>query len=104
MQPTNELLSTPSRLSILAFLSTAEEVDFTSLSQATGMTSGNLSTHLTKLEGKKLVHIEKKFVNKRPRTTVRITKTGRDEFLNYVKEMENYYRNMAEQTLKQSAN
>ncbi|MEL7452909.1 MAG: transcriptional regulator [Pseudomonadota bacterium] len=90
--PTIEnLLGVPSRLSILAFLSTAQSVDFTTLKDETGLSSGNLSTHLTKLEDANLVTIDKSFRDKRPCTTINLTDHGRNAFLDYVERMERYY-------------
>ena len=88
---TDELFKAPARLSILAFLSTAEAADFTLLRDEVGLTSGNLSTHLTKLEDAGYVKIEKSFQNKRPRTVVEITQLGSERFLDHIERMEAYY-------------
>lgn len=55
----------------------------------TGMTWGNLSAHLSKLEAAGYVVIEKEFLGKKPHTTVRLTDEGRlafDEYRNSMKE------------------
>ena len=67
----------PARLAILTVLSSAESADFLFLQRATGLTKGNLSSHLAKLEEAGLVEIEKRFVERRPNTLVRLTKAGR---------------------------
>jgi DNA-binding transcriptional ArsR family regulator len=67
----------PARLAILTVLSACASADFLFLQRATGLTKGNLSSHLTKLEDAELVEIEKRFVERRPNTLVRLTKRGR---------------------------
>jgi DNA-binding MarR family transcriptional regulator len=65
------------RLGILVITSKAREADFGYLRQALGLTSGNLSTHLTVLEEAGLVRVEKGYEGRRPRTWVSITRDGR---------------------------
>jgi DNA-binding transcriptional ArsR family regulator len=67
----------PTRLAILTVLASCASADFLFLQRATGVTKGNLSSHLTKLEEAGLVEIEKRFVEKRPNTLVRLTEAGR---------------------------
>ena len=72
----DRLIHDPSRLAILTALSACESADFTFLRNLTGMTAGNLSAHIAKLEDSKLVVQEKKFVNNRPNTLIKITELG----------------------------
>ena len=65
------------RLGILTITSRARQADFGYLRQALGLTSGNLSTHLTVLEGAGLIRVEKGYEGRRPRTWVSITRQGR---------------------------
>ncbi|MDT4915541.1 MAG: hypothetical protein QOH89_241 [Pseudonocardiales bacterium] len=74
----DRLIHEPSRLAILTVLSSVESADFVFLQRATGMTNGNLSSHLTKLEQAGFVAIEKRFVERRPNTNVAITALGRE--------------------------
>ncbi|MEZ5954956.1 MAG: transcriptional regulator [Hyphomonas sp.] len=67
----------PARLVILSILHSVESADFSYLMAETGLTQGNLSTHLTKLEDAGLVDILKEFQGKRPRTVLKITAAGR---------------------------
>jgi DNA-binding MarR family transcriptional regulator len=69
----------PARLAILTVLSACEGADFTFLLRVTGLTNGNLSAHLSKLEAAGLVAMVKQFVGKRPQTLVSLTATGRDQ-------------------------
>ena len=59
-------------------LSSVAAADFVFLQLSTGLTQGNLSSHLTKLEEAGLVRTEKSFVGKRPNTSVALTKVGKD--------------------------
>jgi DNA-binding transcriptional ArsR family regulator len=83
----NRIIHEPARLTIVALLSTVKEADFLYLSRETGLTKGNLSAHLSKLEEAGYVDIEKKFRGKIPLTLVRLTPQGRSEFQSYRKWM-----------------
>lgn len=74
----NRLIHEPARLAILTALSQADSVDFLFLQRLTGLTRGNLSSHLSKLEEGRLIMIEKKFVGKTPKTTIRLLRKGRE--------------------------
>ena len=73
----------PARLMILMVLYGVESADFTFLLNATELTWGNLSSHVTKLEEVKYVKVEKAFVGKKPRTMVQLTQTGRQAVDSY---------------------
>jgi DNA-binding MarR family transcriptional regulator len=78
----------PARLSILTALSACDQADFLFLLRITGLTKGNLSSHLSKLEEASLVEIEKRFVDKKTQTLVRLSRKGRQTIEGYWKEME----------------
>lgn len=78
----------PARLAILTALSACERADFLFLQRITGLTKGNLSSHLSKLEEAGLIEIEKRFVEKKTQTLVRLTDGGRQTIESYWKEME----------------
>ena len=73
----------PARLMILSYLFVLESADFVFLRGQTGLTWGNLSSHITKLEEKGFVTTKKEFVRKKPRTMVELTEEGRNAFLHY---------------------
>lgn len=75
----------PARLMIAALLDAIEEADFQYLHQTTGLTKGNLSVHLSKLEEATYITIEKTFRGKYPLTICRLTDKGRDVLDNYRK-------------------
>jgi DNA-binding transcriptional ArsR family regulator len=74
----DRLVHEPARLAILTALSACEKADFIFLRNLTGLTKGNLSSHLVKLEGSGLVTIEKAFEGRQPITYVALTGEGRD--------------------------
>jgi DNA-binding MarR family transcriptional regulator len=78
----------PARLVILANLYVVESADYTYLMNRTGLTWGNLSAHLSKLEEAGYVRIEKEFVEKKPHTMVRLTDEGRKAFELYRSQMQ----------------
>lgn len=73
----DRLVHEPGRLVVLTILSSVREGDFVFLQRMTGLSKGNLSSHLSKLEAAGLVRIEKRFLAKRPNTNVTITRAGR---------------------------
>ena len=73
----DKLVHEPGRLAILTVLSSVNDADFLFLQRTTGLTKGNLSSHLTKLEDAGLVTIEKRFVRKKPNTRVALTGNGK---------------------------
>ncbi|HEX3555246.1 MAG TPA: transcriptional regulator [Thermoanaerobaculia bacterium] len=85
----------PTRLAILTALSACERADFLFLQRITGLTKGNLSSHLSKLEEGGLVEIEKRFVDKKTQTLVRLSGTGREAIGSYWQEMESLRKSAA---------
>ena len=74
-------------MTIVAVLSTVKEADFLCLLRETGLTKGNLSTHLIRLEEAGYVEIEKTFRGKIPMTLVRLSAAGKGAFQEYRKSM-----------------
>jgi DNA-binding transcriptional ArsR family regulator len=87
MSDIDRVIHEPGRLRIMALLSGAKEADFLFLQRETGLTKGNLSSHLVKLEEAEYVEIEKTFRGKIPLTMVRLTTRGRAAFQGYRKAM-----------------
>ena len=83
----DRLIHEPARLRIVALLSGAEEADFLFLQQETGLTKGNLSSHLMRLEEAGYVQIEKTFRGKIPLTLARLTPEGRSAFQSHRQSM-----------------
>jgi DNA-binding MarR family transcriptional regulator len=72
---------------ILALLYPLESADFLFLLRETGLTRGNLSAHLSKLEEADYITVEKGFRGKIPQTTYSLTEEGRAAFRNYREQM-----------------
>ncbi len=83
----DRLLHEPARMMIATILFSAEEADFLYLLNATGLTRGNLSAHLARLEEAGYVEIEKTYKGKLPRTICRLTGAGRTAFDEYRKQL-----------------
>ena len=82
------VIHAPARLQIVMQLFVIEAADATFLLGRTGLTWGNLSTHISKLEEAGYVAVEKTFEGKKPRTMIRLTDQGRTAFLNYRSRMQ----------------
>jgi DNA-binding MarR family transcriptional regulator len=81
-------IHSPARLSVLTYLYVVEQADFVFLKNMTGLTWGNLSTHLSRLEEAGYVDIEKGYQGKKPQTMVRLTDEGRAAFRGYKETMQ----------------
>jgi DNA-binding transcriptional ArsR family regulator len=79
----DRLIHEPARLLILSILAGAESAEFGFIEQLSGLSKGNLSSHLAKLEAAGLVDIKKSFRGKRPVTTLRVTSSGRTALAEY---------------------
>jgi DNA-binding MarR family transcriptional regulator len=79
----DQFIHTPARLMVLAHLYVVESVDYVFLNKLTGLTWGNLSTHLTRLEEADYIQITKEFKGKKPHTTISLTEEGRRAFRKY---------------------
>jgi DNA-binding transcriptional ArsR family regulator len=76
------------RLAIVSVLSAVDRLSFTELRDALGMTDGNLSVHLQKLEERGYIAIDKQFVGRRPQTTCRLSAAGQRAFTRYLDHLE----------------
>ena len=93
MEPNEELvldrlIHEPGRLAILTVLASVRDADFLFLLRATGLTKGNLSSHLAKLEDAGLVAIEKRFIRKKPNTNVTLTAVGRQRIARHWEQLD----------------
>jgi len=83
----DRVIHEPGRFLILTHLYVVESADFIYIMNQTGMTWGNLSSHIKKLRDAGYVEIQKEFVDEKPRTVLQITKSGRKAFEVYRKNM-----------------
>lgn len=79
----DRLIHEPARLVIMAILYAVDSADFVYLLRQTGLTKGNLSAHLSRLEAAGYLKIEKTFQGKMPRTVCSLTQSGRAAFRDY---------------------
>ena len=84
----DKVVHEPARLAIMTALSASDGTDFLFLQRLTGLTKGNLSAHLSKLENAGMVQIEKRFVGKTPNTFVRATEQGQAAVEGHWKQLE----------------
>jgi len=84
----DQIIHAPARLMVLTYLYVVESADYVFLMRLTGLTWGNLATHLNKLEEAGYVDIQKTFDGKKPKSILRMTEQGRDAFRAYKKSMQ----------------
>jgi DNA-binding transcriptional ArsR family regulator len=87
----DRLIHEPARLLIMAHLFVVESVDFLFLMRQTGMTFGNLSSHMSRLEAAGYIDVEKEFVGKKPNTKLHLTEDGRVAFQEYRRNMRHVF-------------
>jgi DNA-binding MarR family transcriptional regulator len=83
----DRVIHEPARLAIMTVLYAAGEADFLYLQHECGLTQGNLSSHLARLEEAGHVKIEKTFKGKYPLTICRLTRSGRSALESYAQKM-----------------
>lgn len=86
----DRLLHEPARAVIVAILDAVESADFLYLQRETGLTKGNLSSHLTKLETAGYVAIQKTFRGKFPLTLCSLTPLGKQAFARYRQQLADF--------------
>jgi DNA-binding transcriptional ArsR family regulator len=83
----DRVIHEPARLLLVALLSSVESADFLFLLKESGLTKGNLSVHLSRLEEAGYLRVEKTFRGKIPHTEFRLTSKGRSAFDQYRKDL-----------------
>ncbi len=89
----DRLIHEPARLVIMTILSAVESADFIYLQRETGLSKGNLSSHLTRLEAANYISIEKTYRGKIPLTLCSLTPTGQLAFQNYRGQIKKFMEN-----------
>ena len=87
LEDIDRVVHEPARLLVLCHLYVLESADFLYLLRKTGLTRGNLSAHMRKLESAGYVDVEKTFVDRLPLTVFRLTPVGRKALRKYRKQM-----------------
>ncbi len=78
----------PVRLGVLTALRIDGPLDFTTLRKRLDVGDGVLGLHLRKLEDTRYITCKKAFVGRRPRSTYRITRSGRKALAGYLDTMQ----------------
>ena len=79
----DQIIHAPARLRILMMLYVVESLDYVFLKNQTGLSWGNLATHLGKLEDAGYVTVIKGYQGKKPQSQIQLTTSGRKAFRNY---------------------
>jgi len=94
----------PSRMAIISVLCRETNgITFNDLKGECDLTFGNLSSHLKILQEAKIVSIQKDYYNNKPRTIITITESGREQFIEYLRSLEEVLKNVAEAVTKNKA-
>ncbi len=93
----DRLIHEPGRLRIMANLAVVESADFLFLKRQTGLTWGNLSAHLTRLEAAGYIVVEKEFVDRKPHTVLHLTEKGRTAFHTYRQHMQQLFDDLTQE-------
>ena len=83
----DRVIHEPARLTIVALLSSVKSADFLFLLKESGLTKGNLSVHLSRLEEAGYIQVEKTFRGKIPHTEYQLTSKGKSAFDQYRKNL-----------------
>jgi len=87
----DKIVHEPARFTIMAHLFVVESADFLFLQRQTGLTWGNLSSHISKLEAAGYVEVKKEFLDRKPHTTLQLTNKGRTAFQEYRESMKRMF-------------
>ena len=87
----DKLIHEPARLLLMANLYVVESADFLYLMTQTGLSFGNLSSHMSKLESAGFIKVDKEFVEKKPVTRLSLTDEGRSAFDDYKTRMKHLF-------------
>ena len=86
----DRLIHEPARLLIVTILASVVSADFLFLQRETGLTKGNLSAHLSRLEEAGYVKIEKTFRGKLPLTICKLTTPGKKALTEYRQQLQDF--------------
>lgn len=84
----DRLIHEPARLRILSILTGVDAADFNFLQSTLGLTKGNLSSHMDKLEKADYVRVNKSFNGRVPHTEYVATEIGREALEQYWRDMD----------------
>ena len=86
----DRLMHEPARLLIVTILASVVSADFLFLQREAGLTKGNLSAYLSKLEEAGYVRIEKTFKDKLSLTVCQLTAAGKKALTQYRQQLQDF--------------
>jgi len=89
-QNIDDVIHSRIRLAIMSVLISLDEADFNFLKSKVKATDGNLSVHLKKLEDAGYISSRKEFIDRKPKSTYKLTAKGRRAFEKYVEQLEKF--------------
>jgi DNA-binding MarR family transcriptional regulator len=92
----DQVIHAPARLMIMTYLYVVDSADYVFLMRLTGLTWGNIATHLGKLEEAGYVEVIKGYKGKKPQSLLRMTEAGRAAFRTYKKSMKEVLNDLPE--------
>jgi DNA-binding MarR family transcriptional regulator len=92
----DKIIHEPVRLSILAYLYVLDSADALFLKNQIGLTWGNFSTHLKRLEDAGYIEVQKEFIDRKPVTSYNLTELGRDAFQKYKEQLSEFLKELPE--------
>ena len=84
----DKIIHEPARLRIMMILTGIEQADFNFLLTTLGLTRGNLSRHMEKLESAGYLQVKKSFKGKVPNTSYQLTPEGSRALAQYWKNLD----------------
>lgn len=89
----DELILSKTRLGIISALIGGDKMEFTYLRKSLGLSDGNLSVQIRKLEEAGYIKVEKIFIDRKPKTFCKISAKGRNAIVNLIKNLEDIIKN-----------
>ena len=84
----NKAFESRVRLGLMSILIVNSWVSYKEIKDLLEVTDGNLASHIQSLEKIKYLEIKKQFIGKKPLTTYKVTKTGKDAFEKHIEGLE----------------
>ena len=91
-QQLDDIIHSRIRLAIMSVLMSIDEAEFTFLRDKVKATDGNISVHIKKLEDAGYILVDKKFVERKPLTSYKLSAKGKKAFELYVERLESLIR------------
>lgn len=72
----------------MSVLMVNDSADFSTLKELLGVTDGNFASHAKALEAEGYIAVEKQFIGRKPNTSYKATKSGREAFKAHIGALE----------------